>query len=352
MNRRSRTGTRRGSTARRTAAVLVTALVAASALTAPAQAQATRYRAGSASDVSRASWSGPALVLNGAGAVVEKTMRQAVDHIRGGSGALDAVVVAGSLPGSGSATPECDAIMRAPGVNSCTTWVLTARRDGDDSRVNADLRAAEFVYFAGGDQCRYTDWIDTELPYSVDSVVAKGGGVGGGSAGLHIQSDVVYDACAGSVTSAEALADPYDRAISFTTGLFRWSNFADTVNDSHFVTRNRMGRTIAFVARAIEDQLTSGDLAWGVGVEEGASLFVDRAGLGRLSGPTSYVVLGDHRPERAEPGRSLTFRGVKIWRLADGATFDFARRPTCGYYLRDVVSGVIQGDPYQGAPVC
>ncbi|MBO4208799.1 hypothetical protein [Micromonospora echinofusca] len=312
-----------------------------------AQAAVDRVRLGSPTDVSRASWSGPAYTMNGSGGIVAATMTRAVDAIRGGTGTIDVTVVAAS----GSGTPECDDIIGLAGVNSCTTLTMTAARDGDDAQANTDIRNAEFVYFAGGDQCNYAAWKGTALEASVESVVAKGGGVGGGSAGHHINSDIVYDACGGSATSAIALGNPYDRSMTFTTGMFRWPNYADTINDSHFVTRDRMGRTMAFVARAIKDGRTSGGKAWGVGVEEGASLYVDRNGLATLSGPSAYVVLGDHQPEVAVSGQPLTYSNFKIWKLTSGQTYDFANRPTCGYYLRSVTAGVPSGSLYSGTPV-
>ncbi|MEU5116395.1 hypothetical protein AB0G64_33450 [Streptomyces longwoodensis] len=333
------------------AALVLTALTASLVSQQPAHAAAQRVRLGNAADVDRASWSGPAFTMNGAGAVVPATLSKAVDAIRGGTGSLDVVVLAGSAPTSGSRTPECDTAMTVTGVNSCTTWTLSTAADGNDSQVNSDVREAEFVYFAGGDQCRYAAWKGTALEASVESVVAKGGGSGGGSAGHHVNSSVVYDACNGSVTSAEALADPYDRAITFTTGLFQWPDYAGVINDSHFVTRDRMGRTMAFVARAVKDGLVTGGAAWGVGVEEGGSLFIDRDGTATEYGKDAYVVLGDHQPEQAVARKPLTYSGFKIWRLAPGTAFDFRHRPTCGYYLRSVAGGVLDADPYSGTPV-
>ncbi|MFF0205182.1 hypothetical protein [Streptomyces sp. NPDC005017] len=332
-----------------------TALVALAlplALHQPAHAAANRIRLGGTADVSRTTWNGPAFTMNGAGGVVTASMSRAVDAIRGGTGSLDVVVLAGSAPTSGSKTPECDTIMTVTGVNSCTTWTLTAANDGNNSQVNTDIRNAEFVYFAGGDQCRYAAWKGTALEASVESVVAKGGGSGGGSAGHHINSPVVYDACNGSVTSTEALANPYDRAISFTTGMFQWADYGGVINDSHFVTRDRMGRTMAFVARAVKDGLTTGGAAWGVGVEEGGgSLFIDRNGLGTQYGKDAYVVLGDHQPEQAVDRKPLTYSNFKIWRLTPGTTFDFRNRPTCGYYLRSVTNGTPDANLYNGTPV-
>ncbi|MFF6872755.1 pre-peptidase C-terminal domain-containing protein [Streptomyces sp. NPDC012450] len=339
---------------RRTTPVAAALLAVTAALTVhqPAHAAADRIRLGSASDVSRSSWNGPAFTMNGAGGVVAASMSRAVDEIRGGSGSIDVVVLAGSAPTSGSKTPECDTVMGLTGVNSCTTWTLTAAADGNNGQVNTDVRNAEFVYFAGGDQCRYAAWKGTALEASVESVVAKGGGSGGGSAGHHINSPVVYDACNGSVTSAEALANPYDSYISFTTGMFQWAHYGGVINDSHFVTRDRMGRTMAFLARAVKDGLTPGGAAWGVGVEEGGgSLFLDRDGKATQYGKDAYVVLADHQPEQAVAGKRLTYSGFKIWRLAPGATFDFKNRPTCGYYLRGVTNGTPDADLYDGTPV-
>ncbi|MEU9234477.1 hypothetical protein [Streptomyces subrutilus] len=317
----------------------------------PAEAAVGRIRLGSSADADRASWAGPAFTMNGSGGIVSASMAKAVDAIRGGTGSLDVVVLAASAPGSGSRTPECDAVMRLSGINSCTTWTLTRASDGNNAQANTDIRNAEFVYFAGGDQCRYAAWKSTSLRSSVQSVVAKGGGSGGGSAGHHINSSVVYDACRGSITSDEALTNPYDSYATFTTGMFDWLNYTGTINDSHFVTRDRMGRTMAFVARALKDGLVPGGKAWGVGVEEGGSLFIDKNGLATLSGADSYVVLGDHQPERAVSGQPLTYSNYKIWRLTPGRTFDFKNRPTCGYYLKSVTNGVADSNLYSGTPV-
>ncbi|WP_411075886.1 pre-peptidase C-terminal domain-containing protein [Streptomyces sp. cmx-4-7] len=333
------------------AAVVLAAMASVLMAHQPAQAAADRIRLGSASDVSRSTWNGPAFTMNGAGGVVTASMTRAIDEIRGGTGSLDVVVVAGSAPTSGSKTPECDTITGLTGVNSCTTWTLTTASDGNNGQMNTDVRNAEFVYFAGGDQCRYAAWKGTALEASVESVVAKGGGSGGGSAGHHINSPVVYDACNGSVTSAEALANPYDRYVSFTTGMFEWANYGAVINDSHFVTRDRMGRTMSFLARAVKDGLAPGGSAWGVGVEEGGgSLFLDRNGMATQYGQDAYVVLADHQPEQAVAGKPLTYSGFKIWRLTPGSTFDFKNRPTCGYYLRSVTNGVTDANLYNGTP--
>ncbi|GAA1072851.1 hypothetical protein [Kitasatospora arboriphila] len=110
-------------------------LVAGTVLGLPstAEAKATRYRQGSANDVSRASWAGPAYTMNGSGGIVGATMAKAVDAIRGCTGTVDVTVLAASAA-SGSPAPECDVIAGLPNVNSCTTYVLTSAQDASGSQ--------------------------------------------------------------------------------------------------------------------------------------------------------------------------------------------------------------------------
>lgn len=88
---------------------------------------------GSANDVSRASWAGPAYTMNGSGGIVGATMAKAVDAIRGCTGTVDVTVLAASAA-SGSPAPECDVIAGLPNVNSCTTYVLTSAQDASGSQ--------------------------------------------------------------------------------------------------------------------------------------------------------------------------------------------------------------------------
>lgn len=89
------------------------AATAAAAVPAPAPSPAPaavpaagdRVRLGSDADVSRAEWSGPAFTMNGSGEVVPGSMREAVETISGGEGAIDVVVLAASEGDSDSPTP-------------------------------------------------------------------------------------------------------------------------------------------------------------------------------------------------------------------------------------------------------
>jgi cyanophycinase-like exopeptidase len=313
-------------------------LLLATTLAAPAQAKVTRYLTGNAGDVV-ISMAGPAHDFGGGGTDVDAALQWIIDQVRGCTSCstkLDVVI----LRSTGS-NGYNDYIYAMNGVDSVETLVITRASDSNTAAVQDTVRKAEVVFFAGGDQCDYVKYFKgTLVETAVEDVYARGGGVGGTSAGLAIQGEFTYDACTGSVLSSEALSNPYHRYVSFTYNFFNWANMGQTITDSHFVTRDRMGRTMAFVARQIKDGKAPSAL--GVAVNEATSLVVDRNGLATVMGAgPAYFVLGDHLPEVCLAGTPLTFSSFKIWKVSAGGTFDLRNRPATGYYLRSVNNGVI-----------
>lgn len=285
---------------------------------------------------------GPAFYLKGDGPPEANSF---IEFVRAVSrDALDVVVLGASWADHDA---ECRLISQVDRVNSCTTVVIRDPDDVDEPRVLAAIEQAELVYFRGGDQCHFVRWKFSQLHDAVREVVARGGGVGGGSAGLAIQGSLaVYDGCSGSVSSRLALADPYRRSISFTHEYFAWPHLEKTVTDSHFVRRDRMGRLMTFLCR--QQALGRTDQAWGLGVDEGSVLLVDRDGMGTLYGDAAYVVQADGDAKGCSgQQQSLSYTGFKVWRLSEGETFDFAHRPESGYYRIDVRDGVLSANPYQ-----
>lgn len=309
----------------------------------PGQAKVTRYLTGNAADVSPV-LVGPAHDLGGGSTDVDAAIQWMIDQVRGCTSCstkVDVVV----LRATGS-NGYNDYIFAMNGVDSVETLVITKRSDADTAAVETTVRNAEVVFFAGGDQCDYvTLFKGTRVDTAVESVYARGGGVGGTSAGINILTDFAYDACGGSATSAAALANPYDRSITFTYDFFDFANFALTLSDTHFVPRDRMGRLMAFLARQIKDGRAASAL--GVAVNEVTSVVVDRNGLATVMGDgPAYFVLADHMPEVCVARSPLTFSNFKIWKVATGGTFNLANRPTSGFYTRSVTNGVLSANPY------
>jgi cyanophycinase len=322
-------------------AIALTLLMSMALWVLPADAKVTRYLQGNPTDVYFLG--GPVLNLGGGGTDVDEALQWMIDQVRGCTSCANTVdvVVIRASGGAGYNAP----IAAMNGVDSVETLVIPSREDANSTDVMDTIRNAEVIFFAGGDQCQYTrNFKGTGVETAVESVYARGGGIGGTSAGAMIQSDSVYNACSDTVEREQALEDPYED-ILFTYDFFKWANMQGTIADTHFVKRDRMGRTMTFIARQIRDGIADSVLA--IAVDEGTSVVVDKQGLARVMGNgPAYFILGDHIPEVCEPQTPLTFSNYKIWRVSSGDTFDLKNRPQSGYYLRSVKNGKIDSDPY------
>lgn len=310
-----------------------------------AEASVTRYLTGNAGDVDPV-LSGPVFNLGGGGADVDAAFQALIDGVRGCTdcaATVDVVILRTSGADGYNAS-----VAAMAGVDSVETLVVTRARDA--SKGVDTVRDAEVVFFAGGDQCTYVTVFGGAVRDAVASVVARGGGVGGTSAGMAIQAPTVYDGCVSSAVSATVLADPYDRSVTFTTDFFHWPVLHGVITDTHFVARDRMGRLMVFLSRQLADGRSDvgRDVAIGLAADEASSIVIDRAGLATVMGTgDSYVVIADSKPEVCSATKPLTHRGFRVWRLSPGDTFDLSDRPTDGYTRIDVVDGVLSADPYR-----
>lgn len=237
-------------------------------------------------------------------------------------------------------------------IPRCTTQLQVAA-------VAKIVDGADAVYFAGGDQANYVRWKGNPLMEAVKRVYARGGVVGGGSAGLAIQGAVVYDSVAadrlGADThAADAVANPLEPRISFTTGLFAWPALANTITDSHLVARDRIGRTIAFLARIFHDDLlpNAGEI-YALGIDGGSAVVVDPDGTATLlndkNARGAYLIRTD-TPPRLNPGRPLHYTVEVMHIAADGEHFNLIDHTAREDWYTITVDGgnkpVYSRDPY------
>ncbi|HEV7765346.1 MAG TPA: Type 1 glutamine amidotransferase-like domain-containing protein [Thermoanaerobaculia bacterium] len=310
----------------------------------PLHAELTRFDTGNPADVAP-KLHGPILHLAGGGGDVDAAYQEVIDRIRGCNDCdtkVDVVV----LRASGEDGYN-DYLYEMRGVDSVTTFVITDRGSAMREDVLTAVNNAEYIFFAGGDQCNYVRYFNAgPLEERVRAVYARGGAIGGTSAGMAIMGKSTYDACTDeSAQSKLALADPYNHEISFTTDFFDWRFMDDVITDTHFAQRDRMGRLFAFIARQLQE--LNRDSFLGIAANERTAVLVDERGLATVVGEgPAYFVLGDHVPERVLPKQPMTYCGFKIWRAPSGLAFDLARRPRTGFTTVDVVNGVIVQNPY------
>ncbi len=208
------------------------------------------------------------------------------------------------------------------GVASVQTFVFHDRAAASDPRVLAALARADGIFIAGGDQANYVRyWQGTPLARALDDHVRRGRPLGGTSAGLAILGGTAYGALdGGSIDASHALADPAGPAVTLVSGFLDLPRMKHIVTDTHFSARNRLGRLIAFVAkaRAIDPR------AVGLGVDEGSALCVEADGTARLHTPDggfAWLVRPTASP-RLAAATPLDWHGLRITGIGPDSVLD------------------------------
>lgn len=210
------------------------------------------------------------------------------------------------------------------GAASVETFVFHDRRAASDPRILRSLKAADGIFIAGGDQSRYVRyWRGTPVAEALDAHVRAGKPLGGTSAGLAMLGEYLYGAMdGGSQTSPEALADPLGPANTIETGFLHLALLEGVVTDTHFSERERLGRLLAFVAKA-ETLAGEGRPLIGLGVDEDAAVAVDGDGTGKVYATRAHagatVVRGGF-PRVQVPGRPLALVRVELVGAGTGST--------------------------------
>jgi cyanophycinase-like exopeptidase len=339
----------------------------------------------------------PSFVLMGGGPDVDEAFRWMIDRagIKPGTGgrfvviratgtdAYDPYIFYSDATLTKSATIADQWVGGASlGLTSVETLVIPNVTAANDAFVNSVVSKAHAVFIAGGDQSDYIkNWKGTKLDQTLQDLIQNNVPVGGTSAGLAVLGQFDFAALRGSVTSTQALSDPYNKymtldpnPLSLTGGFLAPPALANTILDAHLDSRDRMGRLITFVARLVAPTTSIGGCpggilaagtsssatARGIGVDvetallvqgnKGANPFTAR----RVTNPSTstesaaYFVRPSITPSECAPGQPLTMYAVEIKKLADSNTIfnlsDWSGLPV--YKTVDVFSGGLTSSPY------
>ena len=213
-------------------------------------------------------------------------------------------------------------IAKLGAVRSVETLLIDTPERARDSHVINQIRNASAVFIAGGDQGQYAKlWKYSPVASAIDFAASRGVPIGGTSAGLAILGGLAFTARHDSITSEEALRNPYDPRITIENGFLTIPYLGGILFDSHFTERSRMGRLQVFLARAMQDQLVSE--ARGIGIDEQTALTVDGDGVGRVLGKGSvYFLRSAAMPEICKPDTPLRFSTLHSLQLRAGSRFD------------------------------
>ncbi len=215
-------------------------------------------------------------------------------------------------------------------LNSVATLVIPDRTAAQDPAVAEIIRKAEVVFIAGGDQAHYIRaWKGTPVEDAINENITAGKPIGGTSAGLAVQGEFVYGALGDTpdgndLASTDVLPNPYFERVTLIRGFLKIPHLADVLTDSHFAKRDRMGRTLGFLARIMQDGWSESPRE--VAIDEKSAVLVEPDGKGTVvgSGKGAHFLRPTQKPKVCEKGAPLTFQGIIVYRVPAGGHFDLA----------------------------
>ena len=280
------------------------------------------WRIGSPDNVKVTTTGGVALI--GGGPDCDAAFKWMTSHTNGG----DFVILRAS--GDDAYNPYVMEMSVEAGVriNSVTTVLFKTPGSANAPEVSDILENADGIFFAGGDQSNYIDWwTNTPVQSIIQKKVLNGVTIGGTSAGLAILGNYIFGCLTHeTINSPNAMANPYDYKITLVPGFLKIPYLETVFTDSHFVTRDRMGRLLTFLAREVTDG--TGPLPIrGLGIDETTALLLDvNTGLATTVGDSfAFVCSPQAAPETCQEKVPLTYRDIPCLRLSGtaGTVYDF-----------------------------
>ena len=204
-----------------------------------------------------------------------------------------------------------------PWLSPCTVrnLAITSRTAANDSATYRMILEYDGIFLRGGDQWQYISrWQGTLTEQALRQVYARGGVIGGTSAGAAVLSGVIFDAHVASVDPREALRSPVSSGISFTDDFLQL--LPGTISDTHFHERGRIGRLPAMLTKRLRE---NGDQLIGLGVDSESAIGIDSLGMAEALGGGVVTVLrwaGDTRADYTA-GRAFSGAGFQFDQLTD-----------------------------------
>src|SRR3954451_9069170 len=215
--------------------------------------------------------------------------------------------------------------------NSVSTLVIPTRKAAEDPKGADIIRHAEAVFIAGGDQSRYVNfWQGTPVQQAINDDIAAGKPIGGTSAGLAVLGQFAYGALGDApkdadLKSTDVLGDPFHKRVTIVRDFLKVPHLEGTLTDSHFAIRDRMGRTLVFLARIIQDGWSKNPRE--IAIDEKSAVLLEGDGKGVVvgTGKGAYFLHPSEGPEICKPETPLMFSNIDVYHAPTGSHFDLTR---------------------------
>jgi cyanophycinase len=302
----------------------------------PAQAKWNYYRLGNASDSTVTPTGG--LALMGGGSKLDEAYQFLCKRANGG----DYLILRADTDEEYARKVNAEIKATCP-LNSVATIVFSDREDSDDPKVAEIIDHAESIFFAGGDQSNYVRfWQDTPVQDALNRHIAAGKPIGGSSAGLAILGEFSFSSMIDTIHSPDALADPYGNKVTLTREFLHIPLLDRTITDTHFVKRDRLGRSLVFMARILQDGWT--ERVRSIAVQENAAVLIELDGSAKVVGDgPAYFMEANTRPAVCVHHQPLTFEGITVQRVDPNQSFQLKTWKGQGdSYTLSVVKGSVK----------
>ncbi len=240
-----------------------------------------------AHDRSAAAWPPPtmasphvangALVIVGGGRIPDSVSQRFVE-LAGGTAAR-VVLVPSAMPAAERGSDPFAKVLAKHGVTDVRIFDCSHPRDVTADQL-AMLQDATAIWFGGGRQWRLVDaFAGTAAIAAFHGVLARGGVIGGSSAGATIQGDFLVRGS--PLGNTEMWCEGYDRGLAFLPGC---------AIDQHFLARRREGDLTALIQKIPQ--------CIGLGIDEGTAAIV-RGSVLEVLGDSKLAVFDARKPGSA-----------------------------------------------------
>jgi cyanophycinase-like exopeptidase len=177
-------------------------------------------------------------------------------------------------------------------VNSVETLVITSVAGATNPYVLDKVANAEMIWIAGGDQWNYISFFKDNAMETLlnNHVNVKNAPIGGTSAGMAILGGRYFSAQNGSVTSAQAMVNPYATNVTLggysgttvpTTDFLNVPFLGNVITDTHYDNPDRRGRHATFIGRYRADYGTTVN---GIACNEYVAVCIGSNGIAHVYG--------------------------------------------------------------------
>ena len=256
------------------------------------------------------------LVIVGGGGDIDSILHRFVELAGGPTAPIVVIPTANGLPSYDRFHRAARWFREEAGVETVTVLHTDDRAEADSEAFTTPIEEARAVWFPGGRQWRLADsYLGTRTQQELEALLARGGTIGGTSAGATIQGS--YLARGDSQTNTVMMGD-HEEGFGF---------LRNVAIDQHLLRRNRQFDLVEIIEARPE--------LLGIGIDEEAGILVTGDSFVVMEG---YVAIYD-------AGRQLP-NGGKFYLLRKGDRFDLATRQAMRPGFTASEFGVVEEKPW------